>query len=134
MRSGAEGARWLEQAKEDLRWARVLLEQGGYHVVAFLAQQVAEKSLKAVLYHLGEEAVLGHSVERLAAEVAERFPQARARSARWATLDVHYVASRYPNSVPGSIPARVYDRETAEDALRIAEEVVSFAEGALRGG
>lgn len=131
MRSEGEGARWLEQAKEDLRWARVLLKQGGYHVVAFLAQQVAEKSLKAILYHLGEEAVLGHSVERLASSVANRFPEVRVSAPRWATLDAHYVTSRYPNSVPGSIPARVYDQATAETALRIAEEVVEFAERAL---
>jgi len=77
MRSEDEGERWLDQAREDLRWARVLVAEGGYHIVAFLSQQVAEKSLKAVLYHLGEEAVLGHSVERLR------------RSARWATLDAH---------------------------------------------
>ena len=131
MRSEDEGARWLQQAKEDLHWARVLLESGGYHIVAFLAQQVAGKSLKAVLYHLGGEGVLGHSVERLAADVGDRFPEVRASARRWATLDVHYVASRYPNSVPGSIPARVYDQPTAEAALRIAEEVVGFAEGAI---
>lgn len=131
MRSEGEGARWLEQAKEDLRWARVLLERGGYHVVAFLAQQVAEKSLKAVLYHQGQEAVFGHSVDRLAANVADLFPEVRTSTPRWATLDAHYVTSRYPNSVPGSIPARVYDKPTAETALRIAEEVVRFAEGAI---
>jgi HEPN domain-containing protein len=134
MRSAGEGDRWLAQAKEDLRWATVLLDQGGYHIVAFLAQQVAEKSLKAILYHVGREAVLGHSVDRLAAEVADRFPEASAHAGRWATLDAHYVTSRYPNSVPGSIPARVYDRATAETALRIAEQVVGFAERALGRG
>jgi len=133
MRSEGEGARWLEQAKEDLRWARVLFHQGGHHIVAFLSQQVAEKSLKAVLYHVGQETVLGHSVDRLAAEVAGCFPQVSSRAARWATLDAHYVTSRYPNSVPGSIPARVYDRTTAETALQIAAEVVEFAEQAIRG-
>ncbi len=131
MRSPSEGARWLDQAKEDLRWARVLLEHGGYHVVAFLSQQVAEKGLKAVLYHLGQETVLGHSVDQLAAEAGQRFPQARQCASRWATLDAHYVTSRYPNSVPGSIPARVYDRNTAETALRLAEEVVQFAEQSI---
>ncbi|MCX7750169.1 MAG: HEPN domain-containing protein [Candidatus Bipolaricaulota bacterium] len=131
MRSGDEGARWLAQAQEDLKWAKVLLEQGGYHLVAFLAQQVAEKALKGVLYHCGEEAVLGHSVDRLASEVQTRFPEIAPHVSRWATLDLHYVASRYPNSVPGSIPARVYSRDTAEAALRMAEEVVRFAEKTL---
>jgi len=133
MRSMDEGARWLDQAKEDLRWAQLLLEHGGYHVVAFLSQQVAEKSLKAVLYDLGEEMVLGHSVDRLAAEVADYLPEAAPRVAHWATLDVHYVTSRYPNSVPGSIPARVYDRDVAGTALALATEVAEFAERVIRG-
>lgn len=134
MRSEDEGARWLAQAREDLKWAGVLFEEGGYHLVAFLAQQVAEKALKAVLYSRGEEVVLGHSVGRLAREVQAHFPEVAAQVARWATLDLHYVASRYPNSVPGSIPAWVYDRETAHGALELAEEVVRFAEGALSRG
>ena len=67
MRGGAreEGRRRLEQAEEDLRWARDLAERGGYHIACFLAQQVGEKALKALLYARGEEIVLGHSVERL---------------------------------------------------------------------
>ena len=60
-----EGRRRLEQAEEDLRWARDLAERGGYHIACFLAQQVGEKALKALLYARGEEIVLGHSVERL---------------------------------------------------------------------
>lgn len=131
MRRGDEGERWLAQAQEDLKWARVLFADGGYHLVAFLAQQVAEKALKAVLYSRGEEAVFGQSVDRLAREAQAHFPEVAPHAARWASLDLHYVASRYPNSVPGSIPARVYDRETAQGALRLAEEVVAFAEQAL---
>ena len=133
MRTPGEGERWLEQAKEDMRWAGVLLEQGGYHLVAFLSQQVAEKGLKAILYHLGAETVLGHSVERLAAEVSEVMPEARPNTARWSVLDVHYVTSRYPNSLPGSIPAHVYERDTAETALRLAKEVIEFAERTMSG-
>jgi len=128
MRGPDESERWLEQAKEDMRWAGVLLEQGGYHLVAFLSLQVAEKGLKAVLYHLGEETVLGHSVERLAAEIAEILPEVRENAARWSALDAHYVTSRYPNSLPGSIPAHVYERGTAETALHLAEEVIEFAD------
>jgi HEPN domain-containing protein len=35
-----EGRRWLEQALEDLKWARDLAERSGYHIACFLAQQV----------------------------------------------------------------------------------------------
>jgi HEPN domain-containing protein len=44
-----EGQRWLAQAREDLKWARHLAEEGGWHIACFLAQQVAEKALKAFL-------------------------------------------------------------------------------------
>ena len=65
-----EGRRWLEQAQEDLRWAEDLAQRGGFHIACFLAQQVGEKALKAFLYAMGEELVLGHSVERLCGEAA----------------------------------------------------------------
>ncbi len=45
-----EGQRWLEQAQVDLKWTRHLHKEGAYHLVCFLAQQVAEKALKAFLY------------------------------------------------------------------------------------
>lgn len=57
-----EGRRWLEQATEDLKWAKDLAERGGYHIACFLAQQVGEKALKAFLYSQGEEIVIGHSL------------------------------------------------------------------------
>lgn len=56
-----EVRRWLDQAREDLKWARRLAEEGGYHLACFLAQQVVEKALKAFLYAQGESVVLGHS-------------------------------------------------------------------------
>ena len=65
-----EGRRWLEQAQEDLRWAEDLAQRGGYHIACFLAQQVGAKAFKAFLYAMGEELVLGHSVERLCGEAA----------------------------------------------------------------
>jgi HEPN domain-containing protein len=46
----AEGQRWLEQAQTDLRWARHLGTEGAHYLACFLAQQVAEKALKAFLY------------------------------------------------------------------------------------
>jgi len=94
-------------------------------LACFLAQQVAEKALKAFLYAQGEEIVLGHSVERLCAEAAERDVGFVEMRERWAVLDGYYVPTRYPNSLPGSIPAHVYTREIAAEAVALAQEVVS---------
>jgi HEPN domain-containing protein len=121
-----EGRRWLEQAQEDLHWARDLAERGGYHVACFLSQQVGEKAVKGFLYAQGEEIVLGHSLERLCQQAVRWEPQFAVEVKRWAILDGYYVPTRYPNSVPDSIPARVYTADAARDAVRLAEEVVSF--------
>ncbi len=121
-----EGKRWLEQAEEDLRWADHLAQRGGYHIACFLAQQVGEKALKAYLYASGRELVLGHSVERLCAEAAQDHPEFRERARHWSILDGYYVTSRYPNSLPDSIPARVYTEGAAKEAVRLAGEIVRY--------
>ncbi len=121
-----EGRRWLEQASEDLKWATELAERGGYHIACFLAQQVAEKALKGFLYARGEELVMGHSVERLCAAAAGFDKGFAERAKTWSILDGYYVTTRYPNSLPDSIPARVYTSRAATDAVGMAAEVVSF--------
>ncbi len=129
----AEGSRWLEQAREDLKWAELLAREGGFHVACFLAQQVAEKALKASLYAAGESVVLGHSVERLCLAAGERDLAFRDHVRSWAILDGYYVPTRYPNSLPGSMPAHVYSREVAQGAVGMAREVVGFVGGRLSG-
>lgn len=126
-----EGRRWLEQAEADLRWADDLARRGGYHIACFLAQQVGEKALKAFLYAGGAEVVLGHSIERLCAEAAERHADFRERARRWSILDGYYVPTRYPNSLPDSIPARVYTEDAAKDAVRLATEIVDYVRDLL---
>ncbi len=127
-----EGRRWLEQATEDLKWAHHLVREGAYHIACFLAQQVAEKALKAFLYAQGREIVLGHSVERLCREAAQYQGAFATNAQRWALLDGYYVPTRYPNSLPGSIPARVYSREAAEEAAQLAQEVVDAVRERLK--
>ena len=133
MRNSArdEGQRWLDQAREDLKWAAHLAEQGGYHIACFLAQQVAEKALKAFLYAQGEELVIGHSVARLCAAAAGVVPSFAEHCRSWAVLDGFYIPTRYPNGLPGGIPAEAYPQQTARDAVALAGEVVDFVAGLL---
>lgn len=126
-----EGRRWLDQAKEDLKWAKELVRLGGYHIACFLAQQIAEKALKGYLYAQGEEVVLGHSVERLCATAAAYNQSFSEKQRTWAILDGYYVPTRYPNSLPDSIPAWVYTERAAHEALALAEEVVAVVEAEL---
>jgi len=126
-----EGKHWLEQAREDLRWTRLLAEQGGYHLACFLAQQIGEKDLKAYLYSQGQEIVLGRSIERLCAAASEFDREFKEKVKRWAILNAYYVPTRYPKSLPEGIPAHVFTREAAANAVALAEEIVSHVEGKI---
>ncbi|HEX15812.1 MAG TPA: HEPN domain-containing protein [Deltaproteobacteria bacterium] len=128
-----EGKRWLRQATEDLRWADDLAQRGGYHIACFLAQQVAEKALKAFLYAMGEEVVLGHSVERLCEEAARFDLSFSEKRRRWSILDGYYVPTRYPNSLPDGIPATVYTADAAREAVKMAAEAVEFVRRKIEG-
>jgi len=124
-RSGLEEAqRWLDQARDDLRWASLLNEAGGYHLVCFLSQQVAEKAIKAFLYAQGESPVLGHSVTVLSRRAGEYDERIALKANSWSVLDGYYVATRYPNGLPDSIPSRVYNAQAAGEAARLSRDCV----------
>jgi HEPN domain-containing protein len=121
-----EGLRWLEQAEADRKGAQILLEGGSYHLACFVGQQVAEKAIKAFLYAQGEEFVVGHSVEALcrwASEFDKDFKELREDIA---PLDGYYIPTRYPNSIPNSIPARVYTLPVAEEVLRMTDKALDL--------
>lgn len=128
-----EGLRWVEQAEADRRGAQLLLDGASYHLACFVAQQLAEKAIEAFLYAQGEELVTGHSVEALcrwAAEFDADFEQLRQKIA---PLDGYYIPTRYPNGLPDSIPARVYTRRSAEEALHLADLALQSVRIKLEG-
>lgn len=129
----AEGARWLSQAERDLEDARFLTAHGRHHLACYLAQQSAEKALKAVLYAAGETVVLGHAAADLARRAAQREPRLASLAERAATLDKFYVPTRYPNGLPGGIPADAFDARDATRAIGDAEEVLARVRDVLRG-
>ncbi len=130
MRHNAEkqGLRWLRQAEADREGAQLLFDGGSYHLACFVSQQVAEKALKAFLYAQGEELVIGHSVEALCRWAAELDEDFTSLCEEIAPLDGYYIPTRYPNGLPGSIPARVYTRPVAVETLRMAGRALTVAQ------
>ncbi len=124
----AEGRRWLAQAKTDLMWTEHLHTEGAYYLVCFLAQQVAEKALKAFLYAQGEVLVIGHSVRQLCGRAAAYTPVFAQYQDVWGILDSYYIPTRYPNGIPDDIPAHVYNEAAAISALTLAQRVVAEIE------
>jgi HEPN domain-containing protein len=121
----AEGRRWLAQAENDLAFATLASREGYFAQACFNSQQAAEKALKAFLYSRGAEQVFGHSVADLAAEAGNFDDEFARLRLRVAPLDHFYVATRYPNSLPGGIPAEAFARPDAERALGMAREVIA---------
>ena len=65
-------------------------------------------------------------MERLCHLAAEHRPAFAEGARRWSLLDSYYVTARYPNSLPDSIPAQVFTRQAAEEAVSLAREVVEL--------
>jgi len=123
-----EGRRWLEQAQTDLKWCRHLHKEGVHYQVCFLPQQTAEKALKAFFYSQGVELVTGLPVRQFCTRAAGYSTNFQDRLDSWAILDSYYIPTRYPNSLPDDIPARIYNMETIEKALILAEAVITKVE------
>jgi HEPN domain-containing protein len=121
----SEADRWMGQAENDLAFAELAAREGFFAQACFNSQQAADKALKAFLYARGAEQVLGHSVADLAAECAKLDAAFTPLRPRVAPLDQFYVPTRYPNSLPGGIPAEAFARADALRALEMTREVIA---------
>lgn len=128
----AEGRRWLLQAERDLDDAEFNLSGGRYNVACFLAQQSAEKALKAYLFSKGAEEVRGHSVAELCKDAQTFDPAFSQLDPKASPLDKYYIPTRYPNALPGGIPSKAFDENDAKNAIRLTKEVIDFVKS--RGG
>ena len=121
-----EGRRWLRQAEEDLDAARGSAEVLGKHYLAcFLAQQAAEKALKALFYARGAVSVRGHSVAELCTAAEPFDPAIAALRPRLAKLDRYYIPTRYPNGLSGGHPFEAFDAGDSADAVGLAGEAIA---------
>lgn len=125
-------ADWLAQARRDLASARDQADHGYYEWACFIAQQAAEKALKAVYQRLGGEA-WGHALTRLVEGLRERLeiPEEVARAAR--NLDRFYIPTRCPNAWDEGAPKDYFGAEDAADALAGAEAILRFCDRVLAG-
>ncbi len=128
-----EAERWIEQGRRDLAAARYLAEGGHHNVACYMAQQAAEKALKAVLYAAGADLVLGHSANDLARRAAAEHGALAAITPQATRLDRYYIPTRYPNGLPGGIPADAFGAEDAASAIGDAAAVLGACGDAIGG-
>jgi HEPN domain-containing protein len=96
-----EAKRWLEYAEKDMRAAYTLLNSGEFfpRQICFLAEQCAEKSVKAILVFEEVDFPKHHDLDRLRDLIPdgwkfkELFPDL-------AELTIWAVESRYPGATP----------------------------------
>lgn len=127
----AEARRWLAQAESDLAFAEVGVREGFFAQACFVCQQAGEKALKALCYLRGDRVVLGHSLVELLSTLSGAHAVAPEIREGTQQLDQYYVPTRYPNGLPGGVPAEVFTRRQAEEAVGIARRIVAFARGAI---
>jgi len=119
---------WLRQAEDDLRAARLLQGGGQAAQACFLAQQVGEKAIKALLA-ADDRDLRSHSLGALLRELGEEPTQRWQRQAR--VLDKLYAPTRHPDALGDELPADVFGPEDAERALEAASALLAWAEEEL---
>jgi len=115
---------WLAQAQRDLEQAQASARDGRHEWACFAAHQAAEKAVKALHLHLGQEC-WGHVVASLLKELPMIVSETLVAQAQ--VLDGYYVPTRYPNGHPEGAPFVHYGFLHSEQAIAYASEVVEFA-------
>ena len=129
-----EANRWLSQAQHDLRASEINRREGFPEIACFLAQQAAEKALKAYLHAQGERVVVGHATHLLIRRCAHYDQTFDDLLDACRTLDQYYISTRYPNSLPDGIPHEVYTAAQAGDAIDLAGQVLELVAALTQPG
>lgn len=125
-----EAARWLAQARADLRAAEASRQANCFEWACFQSQQSAEKAMTA-LWMQHDHDPWGHSVLKL----MEDFPDSALRDnllkplqGYACLLDKLYIPTRYPNGLPDLTPAQVYGDSDADQAIQAAKSILGDLE------
>lgn len=107
--------------------ARRAMEAGDFHVAAFLAQQVAVPSMKALWIERKRElAPRTHELSQLATGLGTP----KELETGLLLLDPAYVNTRYPDAANG-VPSRIYNGEIAARLIECAEQAFEWCRSQL---
>ncbi len=116
---------WMKQAWRDLDQAVDSQGADRHEWACFAAQQAAEKAVKALHLHCGQEA-WGHSVARLIQELPKQAEPPEELGEKGKVLDNFYVPTRYANGHPEGAPYEHYGRLQSTEAINYAREILEF--------
>ena len=111
---------WLHQAEEDLRWGRDSLTSGHFSQACFIAQQVGDKAIKALVIYRGLGLIKSNSI----AELANKLEVDRTVYEMGLVLDPYYNSGRYTENTPGATaPVERFTKQMAESALSCGQYI-----------
>lgn len=115
-----EVKRWIKQSKADVKSARNCFKSKDYYLCAFMCQQAAEKSLKALLLLKGFELIKTHDLVLLAKKL--NAPDAIVQICK--ELTPIYVETRYPDI--NEKGGRIYTKKETSEDLKIMGEIIKW--------
>jgi HEPN domain-containing protein len=114
---------WFSQAERDLEHAEESSRSARHEWACFASHQAAEKAVKALHLHLGQE-VWGHVVARLLRALPMGVDEGLIEAGQ--VVDNFYIPSRYPNSHAEGAPFEHYGPRQSEEAILSARAIVDF--------
>ena len=123
---------WMNQAIKDLKTAEQLIKNESFEWSCFIAQQAAEKAVKAVFQKLNA-VTWGHSIFDLLRILSQEqkilVNEDFLNYAR--SLDKYYFPTRYPNGFESGSPYEYFTKKEAEDALIYSGKIIEFCKDLL---
>lgn len=121
---------WLGQAERDLELAGLAAGADKHEWACFAAHQAAEKAVKALHLHRGQEA-WGHVIRVLLEELPGDIEVAPELLDRARVLDAFYIPTRYPNGHPEGSPGDHYGALQSREATEYAGAILEFVRSAM---
>ena len=124
---------WIDAASDDLDMARLALGNGYWSHVCFLSQQVVEKSLKSLFLVEGKVYPKTHKLMDLLTNLGNLAKEIKGFKAEIKVLDEYYLATRYPDAIPGKRADGLPEEAHAKTAIETAEKVFNLVKGITEG-
>ena len=113
---------WIEKADEDLKYAKVSLEENleFYPQICFLLHQAVEKYLKAYIIASELDFQKTHDLGRLVKICGQKDNEFNQYFDKITDLNTYYIETRYPDFEV------LVNKSQAEKALSLAEQISTF--------
>ena len=123
--------RWLNFAKEDLKAAQIAIKENLPNIVCFHSQQTAEKILKALFLAYFDTVPKTHDLEVILEKIKTKTPKLSEFKKEIRFLNRFYIPTRYPDTLPGSLPEGLPTKKDAKEAITYAQRILDVSKSYL---